>query len=178
MLPTGGFVRLDEYGDFQCPACAAVAVVIRQLQQIYGSQLKVTFFHFPLAIHPHAREAALAAEAASLQGHFSEMHDLLYQNQAIWSEAPNVQKLFDSYARSLGLDLSQFRADYESKEVAARIASDQKRGQALGVKNTPTLFVNDREVPPPFRLERLRREIDAALTQTPPRKLGVDSGLR
>src|SRR5437867_1351797 len=91
-------VTLEEYGDFQCPPCGMFATFLGQLENEYDSRLRVVFRNFPLTMHEHAREAALAAEAAGLQGRFWEMHDVLYREQETWSKAPNVRELFESYA--------------------------------------------------------------------------------
>ena len=155
-------VTLEEFGDFQCPTCATVSAVIGQLEQDYGHRLRVVFRHYPLPMHSHASEAALAAEAAGLQGRFWEMHDLLYKNQAVWSKASDVRPLFTEYARSLGLDAERFAKDSNSDEIKARVFWEGQQGVSRGVKNTPTLFINGRELTPPFSPERLRAEIDAA----------------
>jgi protein-disulfide isomerase len=156
-------VTLEEFGDFQCPSCATTSGVIGQLEQDYGRRLRVVFRHYPLAMHSHAIEAALAAEAAGLQGHFWEMHDLLYKDQAVWSKASDVRTFFTAYARSLGLDVERFAKDSNSDEVKARVFWEGQQGVSRGVKNTPTLFINGRELGLPFRAEHLRAEIDAAL---------------
>jgi protein-disulfide isomerase len=160
----GAPVTLEEFGDFQCPSCATVTDVIGKLEQDYGRRLRVVFRHYPLAMHSHAIEAALAAEAAGLQGRFWEMHDLLYKNQAVWSNASDVRTFFNMYARSLGLDAERFAKDSNSDEVKARIFWEGQQGVSRGVKNTPTLFINDRELGHPFSPEHLRVEIDAALS--------------
>src|SRR5213595_2221849 len=82
---SGAPVTLEEFGDFQCPACATTAGVIQALEKVYGKRLRMIFRQFPLPAHQHGRDAALATEAASLQGRFWEMHDLLYEKQATWS---------------------------------------------------------------------------------------------
>src|SRR6266513_2077658 len=74
-------VTLEEYGDFQCPPCGMFSAFLGQLEKEYDSRLRVVFRNFPLKMHEHAREAALAAEAAGLQGRFWEMHDVLYREQ-------------------------------------------------------------------------------------------------
>ncbi len=125
-------------------------------------------------MHAHALEAALAAEAAGLQGRFWEMHDLLYKNQAVWSKALDVRAFFKMYARSLGLDVERFAKDSASDEVKARVVSDGEHGVSRGVKNTPTLFINDREVRNSFSPERLHEAIDAALAKTTPKAFGAD----
>ena len=161
----GAPVTLEEFGDFECPSCATTSEVISKLEQDYGPRLRVVWRNFPLEMHPHAMEAALAAEAAGLQGRFWEMHDLLYKNQAVWSKASDpatAGRLFTEYARSLGLDVERFAKDSNSDEVKARVFWEGQQGVSRGVKNTPTLFINGRELGPPFSPERLRAEIDAA----------------
>ena len=157
-------VTLEEFGDFQCPTCATVSAVIGQIEQDYGHRLRVVFRHYPLAMHSHAIEAALAAEAAGLQGHFWEMHDLLYKNQALWSKASDpatAGRLFTEYARSIGLDVERFAKDSNSDEVKARVFWEGQQGVSRGVRTTPTLFINGRELGLPFSSEHLRAEIDA-----------------
>ena len=160
---SGAPVTLEEFGDFQCPSCATVSGVISKLEQEYGPRLRVVFRHFPLAMHPHALEAALAAEAAGLQGRFWEMHDMLYQYQSVWSKASNVRPLFDAYAGALHLNVERFRKDSNSNEVRTRVILEGEDGVSRGVKNTPALFVNGQVVRNAFTAERLREAIDAAL---------------
>jgi NhaA family Na+:H+ antiporter len=170
-------VTLEEFGDFQCPPCGTAAGVIGKLEQDYGPRLRVVWRNFPLAMHAHALEAALAAEAAGLQGRFWEMHDLLYQNQDVWSKASDVRAFFNTYARSLGLDVERFAKDSTSDEVKARVVSDGEQGVSRGVKNTPTFFINDREVRTAFSPERLHEAIDAALAETTSKPFGANRGL-
>src|SRR5213082_329386 len=141
-------VTLEEYGDFQCPPCGMFATFLGQLENEYDSRLRVVFRNFPLTMHEHAREAALAAEAAGLQGRYWEMHDVLYREQAVWSKADNARELFDSYAGMLGLNLNQFKKDIASEKARQRIESDQERADSLGVSSTPTVFINNQEVAP------------------------------
>jgi protein-disulfide isomerase len=157
-------VTLEEYGDFQCPPCGALSDPINQLEKDYNPRLRVIFRHFPLPNHQHAHAAALASEAAGLQGRFWEMHDLLYREQSVWTKASDVPTLFNSYAGILGLNIDRFKKDMESDQVKTRVASDQKRGVELGVKNTPTIFLNNRELAPTsLNPAELRKEIDAAM---------------
>lgn len=159
-------VTLEEFGDFQCPPCGRLAGPLQEIEKDYGVRLRVIFRNFPFAIHEHAREAACAAEAAGLQGHFWEMHDLLYREQANWSKTKDVQPLFASYAGTLGLNLDRFEKDMSSEKVKEKVESDQKRGEAIGVKNTPTIFINNESVPPTsLNPTALRGAIDAALRE-------------
>jgi protein-disulfide isomerase len=164
----GASVTLEEYGDFQCPPCGMFAAFLQQLEKEYDSRLRVVFRNFPLSMHEHAREAALAAEAAGLQGRFWQMHDVLYREQEAWTKAPNVREMFESYAGTIGLDLDKFRKDMDGEEVKARVDADRQRGESLGIQITPTLFINnqplDREHKNP---EGIRAQINAALEKKP-----------
>jgi formate-nitrite transporter family protein len=157
-------VTLEEYGDFQCPPCGMFAAFLGQLEKEYDSRLRVVFRNFPLSVHEHAREAALAAEAAGLQGRFWEMHDVLYREQEAWSKAPNVRELFESYAGTIGLDLDRFRKDMDGEKAKARVDADRQRGESLGIQITPTLFINNQPLDPKDKNpEGIRAEINAAL---------------
>jgi protein-disulfide isomerase len=161
--PANAAVTLEEYGDFQCPPCGGIEAPLQQIERDHASSLRVIFRNFPFTIHQHAHEAAYAAEAAGLQGRFWEMHDLLYREQAVWAKTKDVQPLFDSYAGMIGLDLEQFRKDAAGEQVKAKVESDQKRGEALGVRNTPTIFINNQSVPPTsLNPTALRAAVDAA----------------
>jgi protein-disulfide isomerase len=167
--PADATVTLDEFGDFQCPPCGFLSGPIKQMEEDYHSRLRVIFHHFPLVDnHPHAMEAALAAEAAGRQGRFWEMHDLLYRTQVVWTKADNVEGVLHSYAAMLRLNVTRFKQDMASAEVRARVEADQEEGKKLGVKNTPTLFLNGTEVPPgSLAPENLRAAVEQAIKATP-----------
>ncbi len=93
----------------------------------------------------------------SVQGKFWEMHDMLYQYQSVWSSATNVNYFFESYAESLGLDVARFRADRQSADVRAHVIEDGKGGEARGVKNTPTIFINGTELRSRFHQGKIAR---------------------
>ena len=144
--PADAPVTVEEYGDFQCPPCGKLSEPINQLQKQHN--LRVIFREFPLAMHAHAREAASAAEAAGLQGRFWQMHDLLFKEQSVWSNAPDVRALFTAYAGMLQLDVEQFKRDMDSPAIMQTIQADQQRGAGIGVQTTPTIFLNNQAVPP------------------------------
>src|SRR5438874_4514804 len=144
--PADAAVTLEEFGDFQCPPCGILSEPINQLQKQYN--LRVIYRNFPLAIHAHAKEAAYAAEAAGKQGKFWPMHDLLYREQAVWSKSPDARSLFNAYAGMLQLDLDRFTKDVDSPEVQQQIELDERRGTVIGVKTTPTVFLNNEAIPP------------------------------
>ncbi|PIT97912.1 MAG: disulfide bond formation protein DsbA [Candidatus Andersenbacteria bacterium CG10_big_fil_rev_8_21_14_0_10_54_11] len=134
---------LIEYGDFQCPACGAYYPILNQLEEEFDGQLRVVYRHFPLEqAHQHAREAALAAEAAGRQGKFWEMHDVLFERQTTWAVKPAVRETFADYAAELGLNREQFVADLDSPAAVERVQAQQKSGVRLRVNSTPTFFLN------------------------------------
>ena len=161
-------VTLEEFGDFQCPPCGQFAGFVEELLKEYDSRLRVVFRNFPLPAHEHAREAALAAEAAGFQGKFWEMHDTLYREQAAWSKAPNARELFESYAGTLGLNMDQFKKDVDSDKARERVDSDHALGDSLGIKVTPTLFINNHPMEAQEKSpEGVRAAINAVLNEKP-----------
>jgi protein-disulfide isomerase len=164
--PAGAPVTLEEFGDFQCPPCGMISGPLLEIEKDYGPKLRVIFRNFPFPNHEHALEAAYAAEAAGLQGRYWEMHDLLYKEQASWSKAPDAKQLFVSYAKILGLEMDRFEADVAGPTVKARITADQERGKSLGVKATPSIFINNQGLPPKsLNPTALRAAIDEALKE-------------
>lgn len=140
-------VTLTEFGDFQCTACRNYYPVMKQVKDKYGDQIKFQFRHFPLVqIHKNAMISHRAAEAAGRQGKFWEMHDLLYERQASWSESPNAIAIMEDYAAELGLNIDQFKSDFASESVNDTISADVKAGQALGVSSTPTFVINGKKI--------------------------------
>jgi protein-disulfide isomerase len=137
--PATAPVTLVEYGDFECPYCAAAHVIIKKTQEIMADQMRFVFRHFPLTqIHPHAEPAAEASEAAGAQGHFWEMHDLLYENQ------PNLDAWhLLQFAEELELDTKRFVRELEERVYHDRVREDFMSGVRSGVNGTPAFFIND-----------------------------------
>jgi protein-disulfide isomerase len=162
--PRNAPLTLEIYGDFQCPACGTASRVVDELQKEYQGKMRVIFHEYPLEMHRHAKEAAMAAEAAGLQGKFWEMHDALYQYQDVWSKISDVSFFFESYARMIGLDLEQFNEDRKSMKVEDMVIEDGTDGMARGVQNTPTLFLNGNLLKA-FTKDKLKEVIDATLAE-------------
>lgn len=140
---TSSKVRLIEYGDFQCSACEAFYPIEKQVLPKYLSKISYTFREFPIeSLHPNALAAARAAEAASLQGKFFEMHNLLYEDQNLWMNSDNPQTVFDQLASSLNLNITKFNTDFASEAVNNTITADMNDGNKKGVDGTPTYFLN------------------------------------
>ena len=136
--PKDAPVTLVKYGDYECPYCREAHPVLKELQERVGEQVRFIFRHFPLdSVHPRARRAAQAAEAASSQGRFWEMHDLLYERQGELGEVDLMR-----YAAELGLNLRRFEEDLANDHHAWRIEEDRLGGTRAGVRGTPAFFVN------------------------------------
>lgn len=163
--PANAPVILEIYGDFQCPACATASAIIDKIAPEYGSKLRVIFYEFPLKMHPHAMEAAQAAEAAAEQDRFWEMHDQLYQYQTAWSDATNVRPLFDNYAQAIGLDVARFDADLTAQDLLARIRRQATTGDTRGVMTTPTIFINGQHLHGYYTERNLRQAIESELAR-------------
>jgi protein-disulfide isomerase len=165
--PPDAPVTLEEFGDFQCPPCGKLSVPINDLQKKYN--LRVIYREFPLSMHAHAREAACAAEAAGIQGRFWEMHDLLFREQPVWSNSPDARTLFNAYAGMLQLELDRFKRDMESSKVQEQVDMDQRRGALIGVKTTPTIFLNNQAVPPEqLKPENFPEAVETAIKNLKP----------
>jgi protein-disulfide isomerase len=128
-----------EYGDYECPYSRRAYREIQLIERQLGDTVRFAFRHFPLVeIHPHALAASGAAEAASLQGRFWEMHELLFQRQKALEDAD-----LHRYAAELGLDLERFERDRIGDAAMERVLRDVRSGEATGeVLGTPTLFID------------------------------------
>jgi protein-disulfide isomerase len=137
--PSNAPVTLIEYGDFQCPYCGQAESVIRELLADFG-ELEYIWRHLPLTdVHPSAQIAAEAAEAASAQGAFWEMHALLLRHQDAL-RPPDLRR----YAEQLGLEGDRFSDELRTHVYAGRIAEDVDSADLSGVAGTPTFFINGR----------------------------------
>ena len=165
----GGVVTIDEYGDYQCPPCGALHPILKTLKSEYGGRIQLNFHHFPLTqIHNHALEASYAAAAASLQGKFWEMHNMLYENQAVWSQVGDFRPILINFARHIGLDVPRFTRDMDGLQVVTIVSEDAQRANALGVGSTPTVFINGQLIPNDnLTTEGLRKDINQRLPVSP-----------
>lgn len=137
---------LTVYADFQCPACMTETNLIARAWPQIGDRTRLVFRHYPLDTHRHAFLAARYAEAAARQDAFWPMHDMLYANQGVWSTIEDATAMFDGYATDLGLDVTQLKLDVEVPEVREKILGDQRGGTRAGVRSTPTMFIDGRQV--------------------------------
>lgn len=157
-------VTLVEYGDFQCPACGQYHPIIKQLISEYQNDIQFQFRNFPLQqIHPNARAASRAAEAAAKQNKYWEMHDLLYEQQSGWESSSSTKTIFEGYAKQLGLNVQKFSTDFASEAVNKTINADYEEGNKQGVTGTPTFFLQGKKIENPQTLDAFKKLIDQAI---------------
>lgn len=151
-------VTIAEFSDFQCPACKASHPVVARLVANNPGEVRLVYRHFPLeSIHPNARAAGVAAEAAARQEAFWLYHDHLFDFQEDWATESDPTEMFVDYARELGLNADQFEEDLEDPELAQLVDADIADGMALGVNSTPTFFVDGEMV--------LLRDLEATVSE-------------
>jgi protein-disulfide isomerase len=132
-------LELVEYGDYECPSCGHAYPIIKAIQKKLKGNLKFVFRNFPLSeMHPHAFKAAVATEAAALQGKFWEMHDIIFENQARLSPDALLK-----YAQRIGLDVNRFKEDIQKKSLSDKVENDFESGVRSGVNGTPGFFINE-----------------------------------
>jgi protein-disulfide isomerase len=134
-------VTIVEFSDFQCPYCSRLQPTLKQVLKEYPDKVKLVFKDFPLSFHKEAKNAAKAAFAAGEQGKYWEMHDLIFENFNKLNEAK-----FMEFAKTLGLDIDTFTKDYKSTKYDAGIEADMRLGQSVGVRGTPSLFMNGKRM--------------------------------
>lgn len=159
-----GPIVLVEYLDFECAACRAYFPIVKAMEEEFGDKVTFVVRYFPLSGHRNGLPAALAVEAASRQGKFWEMHDLLYARQKDWGEkqVPTPQ-VFEGYAEELGLNMEQFKLDVASEDVKLRVKRDLDAGNALGVQGTPTFFLQGKKISNPQSPDAFRALLQAEL---------------
>jgi protein-disulfide isomerase len=136
--PENAPVTITEFSDYQCPFCARTEPLISDMVKQYPDKVRVVFKHFPLvSIHQYAMPAAKAAIAAQKQGKFWEMHEKLFANQRALGDQQIKQ-----YAQEIGLDMTKFETDMNSPEVQKQIQDDMALATKVGLRGTPTVFVN------------------------------------
>lgn len=141
----GSKVTMIEYGDYECPGCGSVNPSIESVVHQYQGQIQFIFRNFPLtSMHPNAKAAAAAVEAAGLQDKYWEMHTKIYASQSDWDNLSGADRTdyFVKSATSLGLDATKFKSDMSSASVDKKIAFDQAIGFKANVDSTPSFYLD------------------------------------
>jgi protein-disulfide isomerase len=157
---TNATLKVEEYADLQCPACAAAhKSVVTPLLEKYGDTIAYEMYHFPLQqIHPFALRAAIAAECAGEQGKYYEFIDIAFENQSDLNA-----EVLPTWAQEAGVaDLDAFNTCRDKNSVKGIVNGDYDRGRELGVTGTPSFFVNGVKVDR-NSLSEISNAIDEAL---------------
>jgi protein-disulfide isomerase len=161
-------VTVEEFADYQCPTCGTQHPKMKELTGFYGNRIRYVFRSFPLTqVHKNAYDAAVAAEAAALQGKFWAMQDQLFANRQAWENSPDARKIFEEYAQKIGLDMAKFQNDMSGIITKARVDADLQRGRAAAIDGTPTIFINGRKLSPDqMDFDTMRQIIDAEMQKS------------
>ncbi len=171
--PADAAVQIVEFADYQCPGCGHFATnVSRVLRAEYvdSGRVRFEYYDYPIySAHPHAFLAARAARCAGDQDRYWEMHDMLYARQQEWSRnrTPPIER-FSGYAQAVGADVADFDECLGSDRHAETVTANGLLGDQLGIRSTPTIFINGRNVGEAWSdVAAMRRLVDQALAGAP-----------
>ena len=145
-------VTIVEFLDPECESCRTFNPTVKKLLKDYDGKVRLVVRYMPL--HPNSLSAATFTEAAGEQGKYWQAQEMLFQKQPEWGTKhgpspggqPDINALFKKYAAELGLDSNKMDSVFAQNKYAAKLERDKKDGQSLGVRQTPTLFVNGRKL--------------------------------
>lgn len=161
-------VTIEEFADFQCPMCANMYPIMNSVHAAYGSRIKFIYRNFPLQMHKHGYDAAVAAEAAYLQdaNKFWDMQNLLFTNQTTWAALEDPRPTFRGYAEKIGLDTAKWDNDVAGLAAKNRVNEDMERGRGVSISSTPTIFINGTALTQAqFNFDSIKQIIDAELAK-------------
>jgi protein-disulfide isomerase len=153
-------VKIIEFSDFQCPFCSKAAETVTELKKKYGKKVQIAFRHYPLPNHPEARPTSEASMCVNEQGtdKFWKFHDTAFKNQAKLSAAD-----IEGYAKEAGANMDKFKECVTAKKYAAKVQADMEYGEKVGVRSTPSFFINGEIVAGALPIEAFSEIIDEAL---------------
>ncbi len=169
--PDSAPVKITEYADFECPACARLAILTMpdvEQRLIPTGKLQWTWMDFPLPQHANSPLAHVAAECAADQGKFWQMEYALYYHQDDWFADANPEGKFLDYARQAGLNTDSLRVCMDQRRPWPRIEANKCSGEKLGINETPTLVVNGRAFPGAPAFDDLQRLVDSVSAHAAP----------
>jgi protein-disulfide isomerase len=150
-------VTITVFSDFQCPYCSRLVPTLDKVLEAYPKQVRLVFKQFPLSMHKFAQPAAIASIAARNQGKFWALHDQLFANFDALSDA-KIREL----AKGVGLDMARYDKDVANPELQREIAGDVQLGMQSGVRGTPAVYINGKQLRD-RSFEGFKRDIEADL---------------
>ncbi|HKZ55588.1 MAG TPA: thioredoxin domain-containing protein [Anaerolineales bacterium] len=165
-------VLIEEWADFQCPACRRYAENVEpELVRNYVAtgKVRVVFHHFPF-IGEESRQAALASMCAADQGRFWEYYDILFANQTGENVGAFTDRRLEGFAEAIGLSMDDFTSCFRGNRHMSQIDQERIAGVKLGISGTPAILINGREVTPGVvpSFEQLQQAIEAELAGSQP----------
>ncbi len=159
-------ITITEYADFECPRCAQFAVLHApdiKSRIVDAGLANFRFYDFPLAMHPNAMAAHLAAACANEQGKFWEIHDRIFMGQNEWNTLAtrNPRKVLTGYAEGLGLDMTAWNGCYDSQKLVAQIEANRNAGIKIGVGSTPTVQIGNKLYPGGLTADNMKQIVDS-----------------
>ncbi len=163
-------VRVIEFADFECPACAQFFTLTEpdvKARLVATGQIKYTFMDFPLAMHPNTWPASNAAACANEQGKFWEYHDLLFQFQDQWNgfATRRPKGKFQEFAQQVGLDVGKWEECYDARKYQLNIKAHEQEAVRQGAGQTPTFIIGSRRVPGSISFDKFKAYVDTALAE-------------
>lgn len=154
-------VKIVEFSDFQCPFCSRAATTVNEIKKMYGKKIGLAFKQYPLPMHSQARPASEASLCVNEQStdKFWKFHDKLFGNQEKL-DAESLKK----YAKEVGADVEKFNKCVEEKRYAKAVQDDMDYGNKLGVRSTPTFFINGKIVSGAQPIEAFKEIIDEEMS--------------
>ncbi len=156
---SGAPVRVIEYTDFQCPACRRGAETLEEFASAHPEKFYVEHRHYPLKMHRHALAASIFAECAARQDKFWAFHHLVFERQPLWADRSNPRPIFMEIADETGLDKERLAQCVLREDIEETVKEDKEKGRALGVRSTPTFFINEEMVVGSMSLKKKLKEI-------------------
>lgn len=171
--PADAPVTLVEFSDFQCPYCARVQPLVKDLRERYPEQLRVVFLHFPLSSHEWARPAAIAAQCAAQQDDdaFWALHDFYFNNQDALTPS-NVVAQGKTALNGRSIDVAQWetcasdRSSEAHREASKQVTRTLEAGKEAGVTGTPSFYINGEKVEGARSLDAFAQRIEEAAAES------------
>ena len=166
-------VKILEYADFECPACAGFATITEPdvRKRIIDTGLaNLTYYDFPLTMHPNTMPASHAAACADEQGKFWVMHDRIFQGQDEWNgqATDSPKEFFKRYANEVGVDVGRWESCYDAKKYTRRINANLADGLRRGVGSTPSFVIGNKLYPGSMSYDQMKAIVDANIRSAPP----------
>ncbi|ERJ19091.1 Protein-disulfide isomerase [Salinisphaera shabanensis E1L3A] len=155
-------VTIREFADYQCPACGAFAPTAQRIRDelVESGQARFVFFDFPLPMHAHAQEAAVAARCAARQDKFWSYHDRLFETQRDWSQRDDPTSMFLDMAVESGVNARRLEACMTQGGPDDVIARNQDAGKAISLRATPTVIVGDQMFSGVVGYDKIRQVVE------------------